>query len=493
MNPSVGSAPLRLTDEEFEWYQRFLIEECGLYFTRSREDQLVKGIAERLAATGLTTAIEYFDLLRHDRQDTEERRALFDLLTVSETTFFRNSSQMSAFVDVIIPELVRRCGARDRRIRIWSAGSSTGEEAYTAAICLLEGVPSPESWQLSVTGTDINRISLEQARAGRYASRAVQAVPPHLLERYFDQDSGLYRVKPVVKSLVQFHSHNLVKDPCELLGLTDFDVVFCRNVTIYFNLDTTKQVIEKIYRSLLPEGYLLIGHAETLWQISNRFRVIDYPQTFFYQRPAPGKRVEVRAEPRPFAPLPVVAARSEPPPGAPSPFAHQRVAPPAVTEAFTRALEAYHRKAYADALEQFAQLSKEQPKLLRAMFMQGLILANQGQYNPAVSMLRQLIERDNLYGEAYYLLGVLHQKLGDLDRAVEALQKAVYVDPKVAMTHYQLGEVFLLQQQSGKAKRAYRNAMAVLEKQPTDQLVVYSEDLTVGLMIKACQQRLESL
>jgi chemotaxis protein methyltransferase CheR len=138
-------------------------------------------------------------------------------------------------------------------------------------------------------------------------------------------------------------------------------------------------------------------------------------------------------------------------------------------------------------------LSKEQPNLLRAAFMQGLILANQGRYEPAVSLLRQLLQKDNLFGEAYYLLGVLYQKLGELDQAVEALQKAVYVDPNVAVAHYQLGEVFRQQQQSDKARRAYRNAITVLEKQPGDQFVVYSEDLTVELLVKVCQQRLESI
>ncbi|MBI3621234.1 MAG: tetratricopeptide repeat protein [Nitrospirae bacterium] len=490
-----GSADTRVTlsDDTFKQFQRFIIEQSGLYFAREREDALMVGLAERMAATGAASAQDYFERLNDERHGQQERKALFDLLTIGETSFFRNPAQFSAFTDLVIPQLIQRSGGGKRSIRIWSAGCSSGEEAYTVAICLLETLPTPDGWTVEIIGTDINQRSLELARQGLYRGRAFRTMPPAYLDKYFHKDGDEYRINPEVRARVRFVYHNMVRDPYVPMGLGECDVIFCRNVTIYFPLDVTKRVVEKMFYSLVPEGYLFIGHAETLWLITDKYRTIEYPQTFFYQRPPVGKRVDVKVAPRPFAPLPVVAARSETAPPGRRSFASHRTAPPAVTEAFTRALGAYHRKAYEEAFEQFVRLSKEQPNLLRAVFMQGLILANQGRYEPAVDLLRQLLQRDNLYGEAYYLLGVLHQKLGELDQAVGALQKAVYVDPNVAVAHYQLGEVFRQQQQADKATRAYRNAISVLTTQPGDQFVAYSEDLTVGLLIKVCQQRLESM
>jgi chemotaxis protein methyltransferase CheR len=492
MTPGSSDTQATLSDDTFHQFQRFLIEQSGLYFARDREDALMVGLAERMAVTGATSAQDYFERLNDPVHGQQECKALFDLLTIGETSFFRNPAQFSAFMELVIPQLIQRSGTGRRSIRVWSAGCSSGEEAYTAAICLLETLPKPESWTIEVIGTDINQRSLELARQGAYRMRAFRTMPPAYLDKYFQREDDAYRVNPEVRALVRFVYHNMVRDPYIPMGLGECDVIFCRNVTIYFPLDVTKRVVEKMFHSLVPEGYLFIGHAETLWQITNRYRTVEYPQTFFYQRPPMGKRVDAKAAPRPFVPLPVVTARTETPASARA-FASRRTAPRAVTEAFTRALEAYHRKSYEDAFEQFARLSKEQPNLLRAAFMQGLILANQGRYEPAVSLLRQLLQKDNLFGEAYYLLGVLYQKLGELDQAVEALQKAVYVDPNVAVAHYQLGEVFRQQQQSDKARRAYRNAITVLEKQPGDQFVVYSEDLTVELLVKVCQQRLESI
>ncbi|MEW6325714.1 MAG: CheR family methyltransferase, partial [Nitrospirota bacterium] len=338
---------------------------------------------------------------------------------------------------------------------------------------------------IAIIGTDINRESLARAQEGGYGARAVRTVPPPLLEKYFDRANDRYLVKPAVKSLVQFQYHNLVKDPCVPMGLAEFDVVFCRNVTIYFNLETTKSVANRLYGSLVPGGYLFIGHAETLWQISDRYRVVEYPQTFFYQRPAAGMAPDATAAQRPCAPLPAVPLRPPEPRPAASAEAER------AQTAFERAAQAYQRKAYEDALTQFEQLCRQHPNLLRAYYMRGMILANQGRYESAAAVLQELLGRDNLYGEAYFLLGVLYQKLGELDLAVSALEKVIYIDSMAALAHYLLGELHRARRQPDKARHHYRAALRALGHRPEDDIVGYSEDMTVGTLMRACRRQLE--
>ncbi len=269
----------RLTDGEFGRLRTLLADAAGLVFDDSRREALALSVGERLRACGAGTVAAYLDRL----DERAERAALLDEVTVQETHFFRNPPQVAALRTHVLPELRRE--ARQRRLRVWSAGCSTGEEPYTLAVLLHALVPP--DWDVQVLGTDVSGRALATAATARYGPRAVQLVPQADRARAFHAlPGGGYELRPEVRRLVELRHHNLVTEaPPYRDG--EVDLVLCRNVTIYFGRETTRALVERFARVLRPGGYLLLGSAETLWQVTDSFEVVplDGGQAFVYRRP----------------------------------------------------------------------------------------------------------------------------------------------------------------------------------------------------------------
>ncbi|HEY6011227.1 MAG TPA: protein-glutamate O-methyltransferase CheR, partial [Nitrospirota bacterium] len=227
---------------------------------------------------------EYYHYLRYDRKKDEELVILVDNLTTNETYFFREVPQLRAFSEEILPEL--RHSLADRRIlRIWSAGCSTGEEPYTIAMLLLESGDWWRDWQVEIVGSDINQRVLHTARRGVYKKSAHRASSPEMIAKYFvEEEKGDYRIIDKVKKLVSFSYLNLL-DPYKASLLSTMDVIFCRNVIIYFDKEAKKKVIESFHHKLREGGYLLLGHSESLINISNAFALRTLKNDMVYQKP----------------------------------------------------------------------------------------------------------------------------------------------------------------------------------------------------------------
>ena len=267
------SAPLHLSDEDFARLRMLLAKLAGLVFDESRRESLAYSVAERLRATGAGSVGQYVELVQV--AGSHERQELLDEVTIQETHFLRNPPQVRALRQHVVPELVRAAAGGDRRLRIWSAGCSTGEEPYTIAMVLRELLPSTEGWDVQVVATDVSERALRAARAGVYGARAVQLATPEELSRFFvARDDGRYEVRPEIRSLVRFRHHNLVTDALPFPPDERLDLVLCRNVTIYFSRETTRSLVSRLHGALRDGGYLFLGHAETLWQVSDEFRLV---------------------------------------------------------------------------------------------------------------------------------------------------------------------------------------------------------------------------
>lgn len=271
-----------LTDEEFRLFRNMIYDESGMYLKEAKKDFLEHRVQKRMQATGTATPYWYFRYVAANR-DTE-LPSLLDAMTINETSFFRNPPQIDLFRTAIVKDLLAQKSATAwRKLRIWSAGCSTGEEPYTIAICLLEAIPDPEKWDIKIFASDLSLKALEIANRAVYAEPRVKSnVPDELLPKYFDRVGDTYRVKDNVKRLVVFDYHNLKHEN----GLTALDAIFCRNVMIYFDEGEQKRVVEKFYRSLNPGGYLLIGHAESLQGMHTHFRFFYQNKGTAYQKPA---------------------------------------------------------------------------------------------------------------------------------------------------------------------------------------------------------------
>jgi chemotaxis protein methyltransferase CheR len=273
-----------LPDDIFRLLRDFIHGYCGIYFDDGSKFLLERRLSRRLEQHRLKNFEEYYHFLKYDRKREEELVVLVDNLTTNETYFFRESPQLSAFSEEILPEL-RRSLANRKVLRIWSAGCSTGEEPYTIAILLLESGDWWRDWQVEILGSDINQRVLHTARKGVYKKSAHRATSPAMLAKYFVQDEkGDYRIIDRVKELVSFSSVNLL-DPHKTSLISNMDVIFCRNVIIYFDREAKKKVIESFYQKLREGGYLLLGHSESLINISNAFLLRTLKNDMVYQKP----------------------------------------------------------------------------------------------------------------------------------------------------------------------------------------------------------------
>ncbi len=273
-----------LPDDVFRLLRDFIHGYCGIFFDDASRFLLERRLSRRLEQHQLKSFAEYYHFLRYDRKREEELTILVDNLTTNETYFFRESPQLRAFSEEILPELRERLADR-KALRIWSAGCSTGEEPYTIAMLLFESGDWWRTWQVEILGSDINQRVLHTARKGVYKKSAHRVTSPEMLAKYFiEEDKGDYRVVDKVKELVSFSSLNLL-DPLKANLISNMDIIFCRNVIIYFDKEAKKKVIESFSNKLREGGYLLLGHSESLINISNAFVLRTLKNDMVYQKP----------------------------------------------------------------------------------------------------------------------------------------------------------------------------------------------------------------
>lgn len=282
------SPEIAMSDEEFRLLRDFVYQHCGLHFTADSKYLLEKRLGKRLNQHQLKTFKDYYYLLRYSPNKEQELTEVVDALTTNETYFFREDFQLKTFTQEILPELkMRKEASGEKRLRIWSAGCSTGEEPYTIAMLLLE-IPYLQDWQIDIIGTDISQKVLQVARKGVYGSASFRSTNSDYVQRYFSEVEGKHRIADKVKNLVTISHLNLFDAPrVSLLG--KMDVIFCRNVIIYFDPVGKKKVVDSFYQRLHPEGFLLLGHSESLMNITNAFALRHFTHDMVYQRPtSPG-------------------------------------------------------------------------------------------------------------------------------------------------------------------------------------------------------------
>jgi chemotaxis protein methyltransferase CheR len=279
------SAPeQQLSEEEFRLIRDLIYNHCGLYFDADSKYLLDRRLLPRLAQHSLAGFREYYQFLKYDRRKDEEIADIMDILTTNETYFFREGFQLRAFTDEILPELMQ-LKQRDKALRIWSAGCSTGEEPYTIAMLMLE-LGCFQGWRIEIVGSDISQRVVQHARKGIYGKSSFRATEQRYLDRFFSEAEGGYRINDEVRELVTITHMNLF-DANRLALLGKMDVIFCRNVIIYFDNDSKMRIIESFYNTLRGGGYLLLGHSESLMNISTAFALKHLKNDMVYQKSGP--------------------------------------------------------------------------------------------------------------------------------------------------------------------------------------------------------------
>ncbi|MER2494303.1 CheR family methyltransferase [Catenovulum sediminis] len=275
-----------ISDVEYGQIRDYFYKRSGIYFDDSKRYFVDKRVISRIKATGHEDFRSYFSFLRFDPSQSE-LQYLVNLMTVNETYFFREEYQLRAMVQGALQDIVRNKQPGDS-IRIWSLPCSTGEEAFSIALYLLEFWPELEKYEVEIIGSDIDTHVLQKAKRGKYSARSVKNLPKYLKQKYFRHEvqSDTYQLVQEVRECVGFTTVNLHDDQ-SMAEFAKFDLIFCRNLLIYFDDVSRRQAAERLFDALNPEGILFLGHSETMSRVSSLFKVRRYCDTTGYKKELP--------------------------------------------------------------------------------------------------------------------------------------------------------------------------------------------------------------
>ena len=276
----------KLTPAEFSKIAKLIYERTGIHLPDSKLTLLSNRLRRRLRSLQLDGFLDYYKLLRDPARCDDELPHFLSAVTTNETYFFRNDALWRFFREKWIPEIVeRKRDTQGKSIRIWSAASSSGEEAYTAALCLREGLKDFGSWDVRVIGSDISRRILDRAKAAEYNDYAVAKMPPALLKKWFSEKDGTFSLKAEIRAMVSFQFHNLR----DAFPNGRFDLVFLRNVLMYFDTAMKLKVLNTVTQSLAPGGHLYVGDVDPIRNTPELYQALtlDHKGPNLYQKPGP--------------------------------------------------------------------------------------------------------------------------------------------------------------------------------------------------------------
>jgi chemotaxis protein methyltransferase CheR len=423
-------------------------ERLALTLDDQRRAEIMRSVDELSAAEGIARVQDLAMKLTELPITQSLWQRIIRMATVGETYFFRDRSQLNALQNIILPGLIveRRLQGR-KQLRLWSAGCATGEEPYTLAIILRELIPDFATWNISILATDLNMSHLDRAKEGKYRPWSFRAESPaQVREHWFTEEDGNYQIDPSIRSMVTFAPLNLASDeyPSFSSGTLDMDIILCRNVLIYFDNLTIAAVIKRFQAALSPQGWLVLGHAESAHIVNGQFEPRNFEHAVLYQKyPVP--------EPSHASCPDVIEA----------PIISDTVLPPSKSLSNLTATPRPVKKRKVDV---------------------GAITAEEEQdpWEPAL-----LAANKEQWSEA------LHQ--GQVQAALSSLRQSIYCDREFVLAHFVLGEIYEQQGQFKKAFYQWKQAYNVLSGLPADQALAYSDDLTVEILRAVLEFRLDNL
>jgi len=477
----------------------------GLSFEDAKLGFLADILRRRLDAIGQSTDVYLGRLETENLPD--ELGALAQELTVPETYFFRNNDQYRALADIALRD---RLAAQStaRRLRILSAGCASGEEAYSLAILVREAIDP--SWDVSILGVDVNPAMVKKAARARYSPWALRETPAHVQRRWFSPDGREFVLDEAVRAAVQFDARNLVQDDPQLWQPGTYDIVFFRNVLMYFTHEIAQSVIGRISRALKPGGYLFLGHAETLRGLSGDFHLQHTHDTFYYQRRdrlEPSRSSTTSAPSRGLVPTVVAAVE-----GADSWIeairrATERIQtltgparprsdflPPAAIPTWDLGVAhgLLREERFTEALEMMQGLPPESGRDPDVLLLRAALQTHRGRLTEAEDACNRLLDVDELSAGAHYLLALCREGAGDRTSAVSHDQVAIYLDPSFAMPHLHLG---LLARRTGDratAQRELGHALLLLQREDSSRLLLFGGGFGRETLVALCRTELLS-
>ena len=485
-------------------FRALILARLGLNFDEDRLGYLAEVLQNRLDETRLPVG-EYFRRLEFDGA-VSELTSLATKLTVPETYFFRNFDQFRAFRDIAVPAAMA-AHSDTRKLRFLSAGCASGEEPYSIAMTLMSMNLDP-SWTWSVRAIDINATVLKKAKRGHYSQWALRETSPEDQRRWFRADNRDYILDEAVRRAVEFRECNLADENYDIWEPQSYDVVFCRNVLMYFSTEQARKVLARISKALRPGGFLFLGHAETLRGWSEDFHLRHTHQAFYYER----KRADELAgtdDPAysSFNAAPVAAPSisddwiqsihraservqalsSEPPAIAPSPVTR----PPKVAPDMAPVFAMLRADRFTEALAYVHEMPKDAGNDPDVLLVEAMLLAHGGKTEDAESVCERLLQMDELNASAHHVLALCRETAADIEGAMEHDRIAAYLDPTFAMPHLHMG---LMGRRTGNrdlGRRELAHALTLLKHEDSARLMLFAGGFNRQSMIELCESALK--
>lgn len=477
----------RLSDELLVDLNSFISSVMGLHFTESRLGDLERCIALAAKDFGFESAEEFIGWLRSTALKKEHIERLASHLTVGETYFFRDASSIAALEQKILPELIES-RQESKRIRVWSAGCSTGEEAYTIAIILSRLIPDIESWNVSILATDINARALKKASDGVYTAWSFRDTPEWLRDRYFRRAAeGAYRIDPAIQKMVSFGYLNLAEDiyPSLLNNTNGLDIIFCRNVMMYFSEEVAASVVKGLHKSLVDDGWLLVSPAEAMRAITRLFTPVNFDGAIFYKKSGAPQGAS-RPVPEFHAALPQIEAsppveKAAPPPPMPEPeVAEAPVQPDIAGRDFLAEANGFFVQGLYNETASCLESLSDEDRGEDGLLLLSRAYANMGRLEEASRWCERAQAANSLNKAAYILLATIRQEQARGEEAVKNLRKALYLDQDFVIAHFMLGKLLGSSGGGSQAQMHIRTAYKLLETKKDDDILPESDGMMAG-------------
>ena len=449
----------KISDSVLMQVSEFVASHLGLHFPRDRWPDLQRAVVGAAQECGGRHELDrYIHELLSPALTQKQLDLLASHLTVGETYFFREKRSLEIFEERILPELVRARQAVGTPIRIWSAGCATGEEPYSVAIILNRLKADLTDWNVEILATDLNTKSLQKASGGTYGDWSFRGTPYWVRHAYFEAgDEGRCTIVPAIKKMVRFAQLNLMDDAYPTLSnsTNGFDVIFCRNVLMYFSPDGMRKVIRQLYRSLATDGWLIVSPTETSHELFSEFATVSFGDATFYRKSATGlpttHALPLFDDGWSVVPLPELTRRA-PEPAQVSFDEVTQEAPDSETYSentsppfafYEQALALYEQRRYEDLEQAIVTLPSGDGDYALAMLLLARAYANQGKLAAALIWCDKAIAADKMAAPAHYLRATILQEQGRLPDALLALRQAVYAEPQFVVGHFTLGNLAL--------------------------------------------------
>jgi chemotaxis protein methyltransferase CheR len=486
---------LQMTDASYGLFRTLILERTGMHFPPRRRDAMVRSVLAASGSSGFEEIEEYHRHLFVSKTASKVWDELIQLLIVNETYFFRDTPQMDALRDHILPEIIAR-HRNDHLLRIWSAGCASGEEPYSLAMLLYQLLPDIAQWNVFILGTDINKTDLLWAEKACYKERSFRVTDPLIRERYFTPHDGVFELKPSIREMVHFAHLNLAEDvyPSLTTNTNAMDLILFRNVAIYFEEVMMREMALRLHRCLTPNGWFMVGAAEAGSAICDPFIYWNFPGAILYRKGvAPPHRPGSCVTPPDWDSVPIPGryqfpdlppVREEPVQPLPpySPLAPPRPLKPA--DPYKEGLSMMGKGNYDGAIEQFQAHVAKEPKFVPVYHEIARAHANRGRLKEADAWCAKAVKIDPLSAESYYILALIRQEKGEDEKAVELLKKVLYLDSNFVVAHFSLA---VIHRQAGRRDEALRHRSLALRlgiKMPPTEILLGTDGMTAAQLLE---------